>query len=82
LSVEFADFARQLERELTQEKAAHAGTAMLIGCLETELAAERTRNAELVDGIKSILPRPPYHPLLEPEWVYLSGLVNKKENAP
>lgn len=47
--------------------------------LERELVAERARNAELVKGIKSILPKPPYHPTLEPEWVYLSELVNKGE---
>jgi hypothetical protein len=53
---------------------------------EAELAAERARSAKLVEGIKSILPKPPYHPDLEPEWVYLSGLLNelkgKQENVP
>lgn len=44
--------------------------------VERELNTERARTKELVKGIKSILPVPPYHPLLEPEWVYLSGLVN------
>jgi hypothetical protein len=53
---------------------------------EAELAAELARSAKLVEGIKSILPKPPYHPDLEPEWVYLSGLLNelkgKQETAP
>jgi hypothetical protein len=53
---------------------------------EAELAAELARSAKLVEGIKSILPKPPYHPDLEPEWVYLSGLLNelkgKQENVP
>lgn len=43
--------------------------------MEARLGAECTRSRELIDGIKSILPKPPYHPTLEPEWVYLSGLV-------
>lgn len=51
--------------------------------LRAELAAERARSEKLVRGIKSILPAPPYHPLLEPEWVYLSELVSEKgEIAP
>jgi hypothetical protein len=53
---------------------------------EAELAAELARSAKLVEGIKSILPKPPYHPDLEPEWLYLSGLLNelkgKQENVP
>lgn len=43
--------------------------------VERELNTERARTKELAEGIKSILPVPPYHPLLEPEWVYLSGLI-------
>lgn len=50
--------------------------------VRAQLAAERARNAELVKGIKSILPKPPYHPTLEPEWVYLSGLIENKQNTP
>lgn len=47
-----------------------------------KLTAERARTKELVEGIKSILPAPPYHSLLEPEWVYLSGLVEGVGDIP
>lgn len=43
--------------------------------VERELNTERARTKELAEGIKSILPAPPYHSLLEPEWVYLSSLI-------
>ena len=50
--------------------------------MKEQLAAERARNEKLVRGIRSILPSPPYHPDLEPEWIYLNELVNKGEAAP
>ena len=50
--------------------------------LKTQLAAERAGNTRLVKGIKLILPKPPYHPDLEPEWIYLSKLISEEEAAP
>ena len=83
------DMERELaaEREsfrLYREKARDEEGKLHVQIMELKchLAAERARTKELTDAIQSILPDPPYHPLLEPEWVYLSELVSKGENAP
>lgn len=49
--------------------------------MKEQLAAERARNEKLVRGIRSILPAPPYHPLVEPEWIYLSKLISEEGAA-
>lgn len=88
-----SDFARRLERELAAERESfrlhrekvrdeEEKLHVQIMELKCHLVAERARTKELTEAIQSILPDPPYHPLLEPEWVYLNDLVNKGEAAP
>ena len=56
-----------------------------IVALRAELATERAKVERLFMAIISVLPETPYHPDLEPEWVYLSKLVDemagKRESA-